>query len=194
MDHTKALAVLRRLDGYLSNCLYGDDHPWRVEIKEALTPTASCPDGRIAYQITGWGETDFPEVTFADTLDAAKDAVIAMVYDDPEGGHTQATEERLLDGLDEGAELPWETRFEIGGVEVRKVFVRPVANGAAKLDDWHMVCGHWKDETVAIHGKDGLIASGITTHQAKLLIRAHSPGAADRPAINGAAGQGAPAK
>lgn len=94
--------------------------------QKQAAPVAAQPEqsGKITYQITGWGETDYPEVLYADTLDAAKDVVIAMVFDDPEGGKTQAEEERLLEGLDSDDDLPWKTTFEIGGIEVSKVFVR----------------------------------------------------------------------
>lgn len=35
-EPTPMSAVLTRLDGYMENCHYGKDHPWRVEIADAL--------------------------------------------------------------------------------------------------------------------------------------------------------------
>jgi hypothetical protein len=38
---------------------------------------------------------------------------------------------------------------------------------------WRMVCGDWRDETVALHGPRGHIVSGLTAEQAKAIITAH---------------------
>ena len=47
------------------------------------------------------------------------------------------------------------------------------AAAADKRDAWHMVCGDWRDETVALHGANGHIASGLTVDQARAIIGAH---------------------
>jgi hypothetical protein len=38
---------------------------------------------------------------------------------------------------------------------------------------WHMACGDWKEELVALHGPQGHIVSGLTVEQARAIINAH---------------------
>lgn len=44
---------------------------------------------------------------------------------------------------------------------------------------WRMTCGDWSDETVNLHGPNGLIAGGLTEEQAIAIIKAHGSSAAE---------------
>ena len=44
----------------------------------------------------------------------------------------------------------------------------------AVLDEWRMMCGEWRDETVSIHDTSGLIVSGISPEAAGIIIEAHN--------------------
>ena len=41
-------------------------------------------------------------------------------------------------------------------------------------DVWRLVCGDWKDTTVAIHNNAGYIACGLDPAKAKALVDAHN--------------------
>lgn len=41
-------------------------------------------------------------------------------------------------------------------------------------DEWRMMCGEWRDETVSIHDASGLIVSGISPNAAGIIIDAHN--------------------
>ncbi|TJY57431.1 hypothetical protein E4T66_18665 [Sinimarinibacterium sp. CAU 1509] len=74
----------------------------------------------IVYEVSGWGEADFPEVRFAFDLAGVKEAVAHLMYcplDD--NGRKEAAE--LCEGLGEDTELPWTVAFEQGGLHVRKI-------------------------------------------------------------------------
>lgn len=50
---------------------------------------------------------------------------------------------------------------------------QPMTQTDAARDAWSMVCGDWRDETVAVHGPNGHIESGLTIEQARAIIDAH---------------------
>lgn len=80
------------------------------------------PDEGYRYLVTGYGETDFPEIVIARTLGEVADAIVALTFGD---AATASPDERVqaLAGFNENTELPWEITFEIGGIEVKKVFL-----------------------------------------------------------------------
>lgn len=44
----------------------------------------------------------------------------------------------------------------------------------AAPDIWRVMCGDWRDETVAIHNSEGLIADGLDLKKAAALVEAHN--------------------
>lgn len=61
--------------------------------------------------------------------------------------------------------------------EVQPLFAAPPAPVAQPVqvpDEWRMMCGEWRDETVSIHGASGLIVSGIAPNAAGIIIDAHN--------------------
>lgn len=76
---------------------------------------------RIVYEVTGYGETDLPEVRFADDLAGVAEAVAALMCGDPHTDRARQSAAELCEELDEETELPWRVEFEIGGIEVRKI-------------------------------------------------------------------------
>lgn len=77
------------------------------------------------YLVKGWGETALPEVALVPTLGAAKSMLLQFVFGEQiSEGHSNADEARgYMDDLDECTEWPLTIRFEIGGIDVDKVFV-----------------------------------------------------------------------
>lgn len=85
------------------------------------------------YLVTGWGETDRPEIMIVPTLEDAKEALVAMCYDDPESSEAHTERESLLDGLNDDSDLPWKREFEIGGISVEQVYLKIAAAPKAEI-------------------------------------------------------------
>ena len=55
-----------------------------------------------------------------------------------------------------------------------KLYAAPQLPQPAAVDEWRMMCGEWRDETVSIHDASGLIVSGISPNAAGIIIEAHN--------------------
>jgi hypothetical protein len=73
---------------------------------------------------------------------------------------------------------------EAAGYPVRDVYAAAPAQPAAhdqgevhSRERWTVMCGHWQDTTLAIHGeRTGHIASGIDEDAAHAIVNAHNQG------------------
>lgn len=54
------------------------------------------------------------------------------------------------------------------------LYAAPQLPQPAVVDEWRMMCGEWRDETVSIHDDSGLIVSGISPNAAGIIIDAHN--------------------
>lgn len=64
------------------------------------------------------------------------------------------------------------------GEQVRQFYAAPQLPQPVVPDEWRMMCGEWRDETVSIHDASGLIVSGISPNAAGIIIEAHNASSA----------------
>ncbi len=57
---------------------------------------------------------------------------------------------------------------------IQPLYAAPQLPQPAVVDEWRMMCGEWRDETVSIHDDSGLIVSGISPNAAGIIIEAHN--------------------
>lgn len=57
---------------------------------------------------------------------------------------------------------------------IQPLYAAPQLPQPAVPDEWRMMCGEWRDETVSIHDSSGLIVSGISPNAAGIIIEAHN--------------------
>lgn len=62
----------------------------------------------------------------------------------------------------------------LSGESVTPLYAAPQLPHPAAVDEWRMMCGEWRDETVSIHDATGLIVSGISPEAAGIIIEAHN--------------------
>lgn len=58
--------------------------------------------------------------------------------------------------------------------DIVPLYAAPQLPQPAVPDEWRMMCGEWRDETVSIHDASGLIVSGISPNAAGIIIEAHN--------------------
>ena len=60
--------------------------------------------------------------------------------------------------------------------DIARYCSEPLADVArdAKPDIWRVMCGDWRDKTVAIHNSAGYITCGLDPAKAAVLVRAHN--------------------
>lgn len=75
------------------------------------------------YIVVAHGETDHPELAIVDTPEAAADAVLALMFDDP-ADCPPGQRADILKDFDDTDEWPWSITFEIGGISVTRMHVR----------------------------------------------------------------------
>lgn len=54
------------------------------------------------------------------------------------------------------------------------LYAAPQLPQPAVPDEWRMMCGEWRDDTVSIHDDSGLIVSGMSPNAAGIIIEAHN--------------------
>lgn len=75
------------------------------------------------YIVVAHGETEHPELAIVDTPEAAADAVLALMWDDP-ADCPPDQRAGILQNFDDLDEWPWGITFEIGGITVTRMYVR----------------------------------------------------------------------
>lgn len=109
-------------------------------------PAAAAHAGAtVRYVVIGYGESDNPQATFAQTSDELLDAVLGMIYTSPSDAPEdirEAYRSDLTDDSDEWCGNVWRTEFEIGGIVIydlgEPVLTAPAPDMAADtnfLDD-----------------------------------------------------------
>ena len=89
------------------------------------------------------------------------------------------TSQRSLDVRDKITAFTSKESAEEYGVkskweEITPLYAAPQLPPPAVVDEWRMMCGEWRDETVSIHDASGLIVSGISPNAAGIIIEAHN--------------------
>jgi hypothetical protein len=107
---------------------YTMDAPGKAEwALRNLFAARSCDDAALAgkavstrYIVIGYGESDYPQASFANDHDELLDAVLGMIYTRPSDACADTREEysRDLADEDEWCGKVWRTEFEIGGIVV----------------------------------------------------------------------------
>lgn len=94
-------------------------------ILQAATRDAPTDSGEC-FIVKGSGETDLPVVHIVRDLEAARHAVLSLMYSDP--ADAEDTEE-LFDDFDERMlnDEHWDIAFEIGGISVERVCLDTIA-------------------------------------------------------------------
>lgn len=93
-------------------------------------PAVAMSEGQNSgpdYLVTAWGETDLPEAMIVHSLDDAKQAVLTLMWDSPSDAPDDERD-GIFESINQTDEWPWKMNFEIGGVEIAKVFTRALAS------------------------------------------------------------------
>ncbi len=89
--------------------------------RESAPIEAGEQEPAYRFLVMASSETDYPEIVIAKTIAEVQRALVVLQFGDEDVSADERTQ--AIAGFDSDTELPWEITFEIGGIEVRKVFI-----------------------------------------------------------------------